>query len=79
MVIRSEFRMGQYRDDDYQEAAPYFIHNLYPFRVFEMANSNIKLTKETKLCYPFSFIAPQQFEDLDEIVINNTQQGFLSF
>jgi len=31
---------------------------------------------ETKLCYPFSFIAPQQFEDLDEIVINNTQQWF---
>ena len=55
------------------------IHNLYPFRVFEIANSHIKLTKETKLCYPFSFIAPQQFEDLDEIVINNTQLGFPSF
>ena len=47
--------------------------------VFEIANSHIKLTKETKLCYPFSFIAPQQFEDLDEIVINNTQLGFPSF
>ena len=78
MVIRPEFRMGQYRDD-YREAAPYFIHNLYPFRVFEITNTHIKLTKETKLCYPFSFIAPQQFEDLDEIVINNTQLGFPSF
>jgi len=38
-----------------------------------------KPAKETKLCYPFSFIAPQQFEDLDEIVINNTQLGFATF
>ena len=25
------------------------------------------MTKETKLCYPFSFITPQQFEDLDDL------------
>ena len=41
--------------------------------------SHKKPRKETKLCYPFSFIAPQQFEDLDEIVINNTQEGFRAF
>jgi len=47
--------------------------------VFFYLEVHKKPAKETKLCYPFSFIAPQQFEDLDEIVINNTQLGFSTF
>ena len=29
MVILSEFRMGQYRDDDYREDVPHFIHDTF--------------------------------------------------
>ena len=49
------------------------------FPLFFYLEVHKKPAKETKLCYPFSFIAPQQFEDLDEIVINNTQLGFATF
>ena len=49
------------------------------FPLFFYLEVHKKPAKETKLCYPFSFIAPQQFEDLDEIFINNTQLGFATF
>ena len=31
MVILSEFRMGQYRDDDYRDEAPHFIESSVRF------------------------------------------------
>ena len=49
MVISSDFRMGEHRDDDHEEDAPYFISLLLPkqnlnvikFFIFRAYNTNI--------------------------------------
>ena len=38
MVFSSEFRMGQYRDDNHQEDAPHF-RNRQIVKIFEIVNA----------------------------------------
>ena len=43
MVISSEFRMGEYIDDDHREDAPHFIIDQCPIILFENMPDLIKI------------------------------------
>ena len=47
MVMSSEFRMGQYIDDDHREDVPHFIYNLTVCRTFCYAETLRGLSVES--------------------------------